>query len=211
MKHAAEISITPDIGVVGAAGAHSVTPQSPTTYELTAKAANGPSKTASVTLQVLAPPAIQDFSASRTSIQSGQSVVLKWAVTGAEQVSIDQGVGKVPLEGNRGMFPTAKTEYVLQATGPGGSVSRSVAVSVTHEGDMKIVRFWADPDAINAGETAVLRWEVVNAAEVRIEPGVGRVEAQGRFPVTPQATTTYRIFATAKGTFHRDVQVTVMR
>ena len=66
-------------------------------------------------------------------------------------------------------------------------------------------------DAINAGETAVLRWEVVNAAEVRIEPGVGRVEAQGRFPVTPQATTTYRIFATAKGTFHRDVQVTVMR
>jgi hypothetical protein len=159
---------------------------------------------------VLAPPAIQDFSASPTAIQSGQSVVLKWAVTGAEQVSIDQGVGKVPPEGTRGVFPTMKTEYVLQATGPGGSVSRSVAVSVTRAGDLlRIVRFWADPETINAGETAVLRWEVVNAAEVRIDHGIGRVEAQGRFPVTPQATTTYRIFATAKGTYHRDVTVTV--
>ena len=211
VKHAAEVSIAPDIGVVSAAGARSVTPQSPTTYNLTAKAAHGQSKTASVTLQVLAPPAIQDFSASRTSIQSGQSAVLKWTVTGADQVSIDQGVGKVPLEGNRGVFPTVPTEYVLQATGPGGSVSRPVAVSVTHTGDMKIVRFWADPDTINAGETAVLRWEVVNAALVRIEPGVGRVEAQGRFPVSPQATTTYRVFATAKGTFHKDVTVTVKK
>jgi serine/threonine-protein kinase len=211
VKNAAEVSIVPDIGAVGAAGARSVTPQSPTTYNLTAKPAHGPSKTASVTLQVLAPPAIQDFSASRTSIQSGQPVVLKWAVTGADRVFINRGVGNVPLEGKQGVFPTVETEYVLQAKGPGGSISRSVDVSVTHAGDLKIVRFWADPDTIKAGETAVLRWEAVNAAEVKIEPGVGRVDAQGRFPVTPQATTTYRLSVTSTGTFHRDVQVKVIR
>jgi serine/threonine protein kinase len=211
VKNAAEVSIAPDIGVVGAAGARSVTPRSPTTYVLTAKPVHGPPKTSSVTLLMLAPPAIQDFSASRTSIQSGQPVVLKWSVTGADRVSINRGVGNVPLEGKQGVFPTAETEYVLQAAGPGGSISRSVDVNVTHTGDLKIVRFWADPETIKPGETAVLRWEVVNAAEVRIEPGIGRVEAQGRFPVTPQATTTYRISATSSGTFHRDVQVKVIR
>ena len=211
VKHAAEVRIAPDIGKVEAAGTRSVAPQSLTTYKLTAKAANGPPKIASVILQVLSPPSIEDFSASRTSIESGQAVVLKWTVTGAEQVSIDQGIGNVALQGKQGVYPTASNTYVLQAKGPGGSVSKPVAVSVTYEGDPKIVQFLADPTTIDAGETAVLRWEVVNAAEVRIEPGVGRVDAQGRFKVSPQTTTTYRIFATSKGTFHRDVQVKVRK
>lgn len=211
VKNAAEVKIAPDIGVVSAVGARSVAPQAPTTYTLTAKTANGPLKTASVTLQVLAPPAVADFSASRTSIQSGQPAVLQWNVTGADEVSIDQNIGSVPAQGNQGVYPTVSTEYVLQAKGPGGSVSRSVTIRVTHEGDPKIVRFWADPAIIDVGESAYLRWEVANAAEVRIEPGVGRVDAQGRFKVSPQDTTTYRIFAVSKGTFHRDVQVKVKK
>jgi serine/threonine protein kinase len=209
VKHASEVSIEPDIGVVRAAGTLSVTVQSPTTYNLTAKAAKGPAKTASVTLQVLGPPSIEDFSASRASIQSGQGVVLRWNVSGADRVMIDRGVGGVQPQGNQGVFPTASGTYVLQATGPGGSVSRSVAVSVTYDGDPKILRFVADPEVVDAGETAVLRWEVVNAAEVRIEPGIGRVDAQGRYQVSPRTTTTYRIFGMAKGTFHRDVTVKV--
>jgi serine/threonine protein kinase len=215
VKHAAEISITPDIGKVGAAGARSVIPQSPTTYELTAKAANGPSKTASVTLGVLARPAIQDFSASRTSIQSGQAAVLKWSVTGAERVSIDQGIGDVPLEGNRPVSPTVSREYVLQATGPGGSVSQPVTITVTYRGNPNIVRFSADPDTIAAGETAVLRWEVVNADEVTIR-GVGpvdaHVDAHGPLRVSPRATTTYSMSAASpRGTVRREVKVTVKR
>jgi hypothetical protein len=211
VKHAKEIDIAPGIGLVGAAGARSVTPQSPTTYKITVKAADGTSKVASITLQVLSPPSIEDFSASRTSIQSGQPAVLRWNVTGAEQVSIDQGIGKVPQQGTQAVFPTTSKNYLMEATGPGGSVNRSVAVGVTCEGAPKIVQFLADPVSIDVGEAAVLRWEVVNAAEVRIEPGVGRVDAQGRFSVTPQTTTTYRLFATSKGTYHRDVQVKVRK
>jgi len=212
VKHAAEVRIAPDIGKVGATGARSVTPESSTTYKLTAKAANGPSKTDSVTLQVLAPPAIQDFSASRTSIRSGQSVVLKWAVTGAEQVSIDQGVGKVPLEGTHPVFPTVSKTYVLRATGPGGSVSQTVMVTVTYKGNPEIGQFSADPETINAGETAVLRWETINADEVTIDQGIGRVDAQGLLRVTPRATTTYNIAAaSSRGTNKRHATVTVKR
>ena len=209
VKHAAEIRIAPDIGVVSAAGARSVTPQSPTTYTLTAKPAHGPSQTASVTLQVLAPPVIQDFSASRTSIQSGQAAVLRWSVTGAERVSIDQGIGNLPLEGTRPVSPTVSRDYVLEATGTGGSVSRTITITVMYRGIPKIVRFSADPDTISAGESAVLRWEVVNADEVTIR-GIGPVDAHGPLRVIPPATTTYSMSAASpRGTVRRDVTVTV--
>jgi hypothetical protein len=161
---------------------------------------------------VLAPPAIQDFSASRTSIQSGQPVVLKWTVTGADQVSIDQGIGKVQMEGTHPVFPTVSREYVLRATGPGGSVSQPVTVNVTYRGIPKIVQFSADPDTVNAGEAALLRWEVLNADEVKIDQGIGQVDAQGPFRVTPQTTTTYNISAaSSRGTNKRKVTVTVKK
>jgi hypothetical protein len=138
--------------------------------------------------------------------------VLQWNVTGAERVSIDQGIGSVAPQGKQGVFPTVSKTYVLQAAGPGGSVSRAVTVSVTYEGGPKILRFWADPASINAGETAVLRWEVANADEVTIDNGIGRVDAQGPLTVTPQATTTYHISAAnSKGTFHKDVRVVVRK
>jgi len=210
VKNATEVKIAPGIGVVSAAGARSVVaPASPTTYTLTAKAANGPPKVASVTLQVLSPLAIEDFSASGASIQSGQPLVRHWNVTGADHVSIDQGIGKVTPQGTQAAFPTVSKNYVLEATGPGGSMHQSVAIRVAHRPDPKILRFLADPATIDAGEASVLRWEVADAAEVRIEPGIGRVDAQGRFKVSPQTTTTYRIYVTSKGTFWRDVQVKV--
>jgi len=218
VKNAAEVRIEPGIGVVGASGTRSVSPQQATTYTLTAKGANGASKTETVTVQVAraqvaaSPPAIQEFSASRTEIEPGQSVVFHWKVSGAEEVSIDQGIGKVQPQGSQAVFPTASKTYVLAAKGSGLSVSKSIPVTVTSNGPMKIVRFSADPSTIGAGEMAVLRWEVKNASEVRIEPDVGVVEAQGVCKVSPQTTTKFKLFATSdKGTFFKEVQVKVKR
>jgi hypothetical protein len=213
VKNASEVRIEPGIGVVGASGTRSVSPQQATTYTLTAKGANGASKTETVTVQVAAsPPAIQEFSASRTEIEPGQAVVFHWKVSGAEEVSIDQGIGKVQPQGSQAVFPTASKTYVLVAKGPGGSVNKSIPVTVTANGPAKIVRFSADPSTIGAGEMAVLRWEVKNASEVRIEPDVGVVEAQGVRKVSPQTTTKFKLFAVSeKGTFFKEVQVKVKR
>jgi len=90
-------------------------------------------------------------------------------------------------------------------------LKRSVDIGVAYEGRQKIVRFWADPPAIEAGGTAVLRWEVINAAEVAIDHDIGRVDAQGVLKVSPSITTTYRLSATSKGTFHQDIEVKVKR
>ena len=76
-------------------------------------------------------PAVTSFTAEPASIERGQAATLRWAVTGAERISIDQGVGTVQASGNRQVFPTAATTYTLTATGPGGTSTATARVSVT--------------------------------------------------------------------------------
>jgi peptidoglycan-associated lipoprotein len=76
-------------------------------------------------------PVVAQFSAEPTSIQRGQSSTLRWQVNGnATSVSIDQAIGAVQNTGNRRVFPSENTTYMLTATGPGGSTTASATVSV---------------------------------------------------------------------------------
>jgi peptidoglycan-associated lipoprotein len=77
-----------------------------------------------------AAPDISDFSAEPSSIERGQSSTLKWTVTGANQISIDNGVGTVQATGSRGVYPNDTTTYKLTANGPGGTLSKTATVSV---------------------------------------------------------------------------------
>lgn len=78
-----------------------------------------------------AAPRVSQFSAEPTSILRGQSAMLRWEVTGATAVSIDQSIGTVQSAGSRSVSPDNSTTYTLTATGPGGSISSSVTVAVT--------------------------------------------------------------------------------
>jgi peptidoglycan-associated lipoprotein len=85
-----------------------------------APAPNGPSS-ASVT----------DFTVEPATIERGQTAVLRWATTGATEVSINNGIGTVAASGTRSVRPDATTTYTLTATGSVGSTTRSATVSVT--------------------------------------------------------------------------------
>lgn len=63
----------------------------------------------------------------------------------------------------------------------------------------KIVYFQADPESIEAGQTATLRWSVKRADTVRLSPGIGGVESTGAFTVSPTTTTTYVLSAAGTG------------
>jgi peptidoglycan-associated lipoprotein len=79
-----------------------------------------------------AAPRVSQFTAEPSSIQPGQSSTLRWEVTGeVTNVSIDQTIGTVQSTGNRRVFPSSSTTYVLTATGPGGTATGSATVSVT--------------------------------------------------------------------------------
>ncbi len=78
-----------------------------------------------------AAPDISEFSAEPSSIERGQASTLKWAVSNANQITIDNGVGTVQASGSKGVYPNDTTTYTLRATGPGGTLSKTATVTVT--------------------------------------------------------------------------------
>ena len=74
---------------------------------------------------------INSFTVEPTTIERGQSATLRWSISNATDMNINQGVGAVQSQGQRQVFPTASTTYTLTARGPGGNDMRSVTVQVT--------------------------------------------------------------------------------
>jgi len=78
-----------------------------------------------------AAPDISEFSAEPSSVERGQSSTLKWSVSNANQVSIDNGVGTVQPNGTKSVFPNETTTYTLRASGPGGTLTKTATVNVS--------------------------------------------------------------------------------
>jgi peptidoglycan-associated lipoprotein len=57
----------------------------------------------------------------------------------------------------------------------------------------------ASPSSVTEGQCSTLRWSSTNASSVSIDPGVGRVDANGSKEVCPTRTTTYRASASGDG------------
>src|SRR5579885_3476489 len=191
-------------------GQITVAPTATTTYTLTGT--NGSvSDTLPVTV-VVNPLStkLQYCYATPTNIMAGESATLNWATTNATSVSISPGVGPVQLSGSVVVTPTANTNYVVTASGPGGTTDKcSIAVTVTPGQAPRIIRFSAVPPTINSGQTSTLVWVVENATTVSIS-GLGNVSMDGSQDVTPSSTTTYTITATnANGTVTAQATVTV--
>jgi peptidoglycan-associated lipoprotein len=92
-------------------------PPAPPAYTPPAK--TGPSAT----------PMIDSFTATPPTIERGKASTLRWEVRNATEVSIE-GIGTVPVNGSRQVFPTQTTLYKMLAKGPGGQTEASVAVNV---------------------------------------------------------------------------------
>ena len=101
------------------------------TWENTLTVTASESVTAFVTLekQNLEPTVTLD--ADRNSIQTGQSVYLRWNSTNATNVDIEPGVGKVALAGATSVTPRESTTYTLTAIGVGGIKTATTYVAVT--------------------------------------------------------------------------------
>ncbi len=76
-------------------------------------------------------PVIAEFSVEPSNIERGQSAVLRWTVTGSNNVAIDNGLGTVPPSGTRRLTPSGTTTYTLTAMGTGGELTATTTVTVT--------------------------------------------------------------------------------
>jgi peptidoglycan-associated lipoprotein len=71
------------------------------------------------------------FNGDPLSIVRGDAVTLRWSVQNSDAVTIEPGVGTVAASGSRQVYPTTATTYVLRASGPGGTETATVNISVT--------------------------------------------------------------------------------
>ena len=76
-------------------------------------------------------PSILEFSVEPSTVERGQSALLKWSVSNATQISIDNGIGEVQSSGNRRVIPSESTTYRLTASSTAGSVTATTTVNVT--------------------------------------------------------------------------------
>ena len=112
-------------------GTAAVTPQTTTIYTLTATNPYG-QDTAQVTVTATA-LGITTFKAVPDVISSGGSSRLKWEVSGATSVVIDQGIGEVnPESGTEGVSvsPLTTTTYTITVTNAMGTKTKTVTVGV---------------------------------------------------------------------------------
>jgi len=165
-------------------------------------------------------PVIASFDANPDTISSGARAQLRWEVTGATSVSIDNGVGSVALKGTRPVVPSSTTNYIMTATNQYGTTNASAQVLVSgtsggstpSSGVPVINSFTASPDSFAAGGGgSTLSWNVSNATSVSISPIIGTVDpVAGSGVVTVVNTTTFVMTATnAAGSTNASVTVNV--
>ncbi len=142
-------------------------------------------------------PNIQLFTASPNAVNTGEMTTLNWSVTGAQAVSIDNGIGPVSLAGSRTVQPFSSTTFTLTATNESGSVTATAAVTVlaTTTNSNPVVEFTA---SYIGGTSWQLNWNVTNSTEQVIEPEIGPVAPSGSTVVTVPSgqSKTYRLTAT---------------
>ena len=189
---ATSASISPAIGLVEVDGSRTISPTETTTYTITATGPGG-SATDSVTVTVYQLPTVS-ISASPGAIVLGEPTTLSWTSTNADSVSIDQGIGGVGTNGSMIISPIETTTYTITATGPGGSATDSVTVTVYTS--IPEVNISASPKTISQGGVATLTWTSSNTSSAFIDQGIGEVSLNGSIEVSPLATTTYTIMVT---------------
>ena len=70
------------------------------------------------------------FWTTESVVAAGSSATLRWNSSGASDVSIDHGVGKVSSEGVTTVSPDMSTTYTLTAIGGGRQITRQITVDV---------------------------------------------------------------------------------
>ena len=112
------LTLTSALMLVVAAGCHKKAPPPPP------PPAPAPAPTPSA-------PSVNFFTAEPDTISTGQPSSLRWSVSNASSVRIDQGIGSVSPDGRRAVYPTASTTYTLTATSAGGNAAATATITVS--------------------------------------------------------------------------------
>ena len=97
-------------------------------------------------------PVIDIYKVNPPEINSGDSAVITWSVTGATSVTMDPHVGVMPSSGSIEVTPTETTVYTIHAINQSGTVDDSLTIAVTGAGGY-IAACYDDGDIISCSGT----------------------------------------------------------
>jgi hypothetical protein len=151
------------------------------------------------------PPTITSFSGSGHSFHTGGSITFKWDVDNAVKVSLppletdlDPSLGSI----NVALKDPGEFDVALVATSKDGGTTKSKVwkVNVVDVSDAHILSFTATPSEVDPGGTAIISWQVTNAARVELKPqtgaGGGPVDLTGSQAFQLTAKTAFSLIAT---------------
>jgi len=136
VSDATSVTIDNGVGAVGSSGSTTVLPTTTTTYTLTASnAAGNDTEIALVTVSgagsSVGPPVINFFTATPQVISGGSgSTFLRWNVSNATSVSIDNGVGSVDTHGTMLLTLSYSTNLTLTAYNSNGMVYQTLPITI---------------------------------------------------------------------------------
>jgi hypothetical protein len=145
-------------------------------------------------------PVIQSFTADKTTVYSGDTVQLSFAVTGATRVSITPLPGVV-TSSPVAVTPTVNVTYTLHAQNDAGEVTQNILISVLPRPNAPTLNsFEALPSQVRPGSPVTLSWSTTLAQSVQLSDGSSAapadVVASGTKTVAPSATTVYTLTVT---------------
>ena len=138
-------------------------------------------------------PVINSFSANKSSIDVGETVVLTWNTTNTSSVTISPGVGSVAASGSTTVTPAGTTAYTLTANGKSGNPASSTATITVMPRIPPTIS--VGQATIKRGQSTSLSWNAPGAVRVSINDA-GNFGTSGSQQVSPDNTATYVIAAT---------------
>ncbi len=127
------VTLLPGIGALPPAGTWEVKPETTQQFTLTAISSSQSFPEIRRIVIVVVPhqaPRIVSFTADASQVRFGQTIVLRWTVSGASALRIDPGIGPVSSSGALVVRPLSDTAYTLSASGPGGTTKGTVPINV---------------------------------------------------------------------------------
>ena len=165
-------------------------PSTPGTFHLVATSVENTIKSATVAVQVIAAPVIDQFTVMPNLVSTGGAAVLQGAFSGGT-ASVDQGVGPVANGQAVTVHPTQTTVYTLTVTNAAGTaVSATATVNVPVA--PVIQSFLVSTASIVLGGSVDLTPTFSDGTGV-ISPGNLAVTSGTSYTVTPAGTTTYTL------------------
>ncbi len=141
------------------------------------------------------------FTVSDSRVDEGDYVTLEWRTTNADDVSINNGVGDVPDDGDERVRVYRDTTFTLTARGNRDTDTCRVTVRVDEEEEEEVScdSFTVSDNDVDEGDYVTLKWRTTNADDVSINNGIGDVPDDGSERVRVYRDTTFKLTARGDG------------